>query len=168
MLVGIVPFNHVGAIDGDTSFRNHGGYGIDFGGAWTGSTANQMQSSMSDADNVGVGWVRLNAFWSTIQASSSSSYDWSSLDQAVAAAKAHNKQILLLPHTTPEWARPAGAPTGFAGDKYAPANVNDYATFFLNLLNGMLLRVYSITRYGTSQILVISGKIVLLTQIQTL
>lgn len=134
MLVGIAPVNHVSAIDGDASFRNHGGYGIDFGGAWTGSSANQMETSMGDADDVGVGWVRLNAFWSTIQASNSSSYDWSSLDQAVAAAKAHNKQILLLPHTTPEWARPAGAPMGFAGDKYAPANVNDYATFFSKLV----------------------------------
>ncbi len=119
----------VSALEGDASFRGTNGYGVDFSGGWSWDTPSVKEENLDEIDSLGLDWVRLNAFWYQIQGTNSTSYDWGLLDDQVSRAVAHNKRILIVGHTTPEWARPAGAPTGDAGNKYAPQDVAAYATF---------------------------------------
>lgn len=89
------------------------------------------EAALNLIDSAGVSWVRIDAFWSQIQSGGVNSYSWGPLDTVVNEALAHGKKIILLPHTTPTWARPAGAP---ADDKYAPADISKYATFVNKLV----------------------------------
>ena len=126
----VAPVNTTYAAAKDPSFRGQNGYGLSFGGGWTGADETQTEELLNATDDVGAGWVRLDVFWAYMQPNNSSDTSWADTDNAIAAAKAHNKRVLLLVHTTPEWARPVGAPSGSAGDKYAPTDTNDYASFF--------------------------------------
>lgn len=95
------------------------------------SAAAVREAALTTIDSAGLSWVRIDAFWSAIQAGGATSYNWTALDATVNEAIAHGKQIILLAHTTPAWARPAGAP---ANDKYAPADISQYANFVNKLV----------------------------------
>jgi hypothetical protein len=78
----------------------------------------------NDSQAMGVGVLRFDINWPSIQAGGPSSYNWGPQDAVVKGAMAHGMKILGDIAYTPTWARPSGT-----SDKYAPTNVSDYGNF---------------------------------------
>jgi hypothetical protein len=74
--------------------------------------------------NAGAHWIRLDINWASIQAGGPTSYNWTSFDRVISAARARNMDVLGTIAWTPGWAKPAGVTGGTP-----PANLSDYANF---------------------------------------
>jgi hypothetical protein len=82
----------------------------------------------SDFDAIaatGAQWVRFDFMWGVVQSNGPNSWDWSTIDRGVNAAKARGLKVLATLAYTPPWARPAGA----SSDKWAPTNPDDFVRF---------------------------------------
>ena len=132
VVVSMLAQSVVSALPGDTVFRGTTGYGITIQGA-SGDIAVAEQQIADASDALNTGYIRFDASWAQIQAGGKTSYDWAYVDAVVAAANRHNLKVLLIPYETPAWARPAGAPTDWSGNKYAPQNLTDYTDFLKEL-----------------------------------
>lgn len=73
----------------------------------------------------GAKWVRFDFMWGVVQSNGRDSWDWSTIDRGVNAAKARGLKVLATLAYTPPWARPAGA----TSDKWAPTNPDDFVRF---------------------------------------
>ena len=73
----------------------------------------------------GARWVRFDVMWSVVQEHGRESWDWSTADRAIQAARARGLNVLATLTNTPEWARPSGA----TSDKFAPLDPADFARF---------------------------------------
>ena len=92
----------------------------------TGVTAAVRDARLDHVVRVGATWLRTDAYWSALQ-TGASTYAWSGLDAAVDAARARGLRVILVAHTTPTWARPAGQ-----GTTYGPTSATEqdrYAAF---------------------------------------
>ncbi len=84
----------------------------------------------------GLGWLRLDIPWRSIEPSCKNCIDWSSLDIAVQAANAAGIRVMARVDHSPEWSRMVPAQNG------PPDNIEDYADF-LSVMAG---------RYGPSSL----------------
>jgi polysaccharide biosynthesis protein PslG len=107
-----------------------------------GESAATQAAWLADIKSLGLTSVRISAEWSDIQYGGPTSYDWSQLDQAVAAIRADGLSVDMVIGGAPSWAAVSGA----AGDsspqpadpatfgafaaavaaRYAPEGVQDY------------------------------------------
>lgn len=70
---------------------------------------------------VGASFIRISAKWNLIQPASSTSFNWTTLDAAVSAARASGLSVLMnIEGPAPVWAQKPGADPGANGN--APAN----------------------------------------------
>lgn len=84
-----------------------------------------LNTAFDNFTSLGVGWVRMDFSWASIQPATSSVYDWTNIDRVVAAANARNIKVLPILAYTPAWARPSGC----NDEKCAPADPAKFATF---------------------------------------
>ena len=102
--------------------------GPEFGFAQAGDPLWQSTASLNaDFDRIkaaGGRWVRFDFHWPSIQPSGPSTFDWTTTDRAVSAARSRGLEVLAILTYTPPWARPAGTT-----DQHPPSNPSDYAAF---------------------------------------
>jgi hypothetical protein len=91
-----------------------------------GETAATQAAWLADIKSLGLTSVRISAEWSDIQYGGPTSYDWSQLDQAVAAIRADGLSVDMVIGGAPSWAAVSGA----AGDASPqPANPATFGAF---------------------------------------
>lgn len=107
------------------------------GSAWPGEIYGmhlqpQLQGSMEEAfakmESLGVRWVRWNTHWITLEPKAGS-YDWSSLDEIVAAAGKHDLKLLITLRAISTWGSirvPANAMKGGYHATTPPKSVGQY------------------------------------------
>jgi aryl-phospho-beta-D-glucosidase BglC (GH1 family) len=83
----------------------------------------QMGKDLDAIVAAGMTWVRVDFFWSSIQAAGPTSFVWGPTDAFVKAAKARGLNILALVAYAPSWARSG------ASDYSPPKDPRDYANF---------------------------------------
>ncbi|MBA3788853.1 cellulase family glycosylhydrolase [Patescibacteria group bacterium] len=101
-------------------------YGVAMGDLLPGLSATDLNTTLNDLASLHVGWIRLDMAWNDIQPVNSTTYNWTNMDRVVAAANAHQIQLLPILDYTPKWARSsacAGTP------KCQPADPTAFATF---------------------------------------
>jgi hypothetical protein len=81
-------------------------FGLDYADQLPEETAAAVESGVGDAPAVGAGWIRIDLAWYRVQPSADS-WNWSSFDRSVAAAKAHGLKVLAILDQPPAWARAA-------------------------------------------------------------
>ena len=103
------------------------GAGIGFAQAYTPlwEPAAELARDFDAIRATGAKWVRFDVMWSVIQGDGRDSWDWSTADRAIQAARARGLSVLATLTNTPGWARAAGA----TSDKFAPVDPADFARF---------------------------------------
>lgn len=116
-------------------------YGIAAGGGLTSDSPTVLNRRLATMQALGVGWVRFDFSWATIQPKNSVSYNWTATDLVVQAAMAHHLKILGIIDNTPAWARIAGCGSlhcqpanpaafgkfsGTVAARFAPKGVHDW------------------------------------------
>jgi hypothetical protein len=101
-------------------------FGVAVGGPWAGLTDAEVDQQTQGLATLGVSWVRFDLNWSVIQRGGPDSYDWSTFDRAVTAARSHHIRVLAVVSFTPAWARERAC-----ADTQAcpPADHGDFARF---------------------------------------
>src|SRR5690606_23903028 len=85
-----------------------------------------LDAYMSTVADSGAGWIRFDVDWSTIEPARGR-FDWRGTDRVVAAADAHDLQVLGLLTHTPHWARTSEADPG---DPHGmPADPDEFGRF---------------------------------------
>jgi polysaccharide biosynthesis protein PslG len=100
-------------------------YGLSMGESLSWMDDVTLNATLDNFTSLGVGWVRMDFNWASIQSYNESSYDWGSIDRVVSAAKVHDLEILPILAYTPSWARPSGC----NDEKCAPADSAKFAAF---------------------------------------
>ncbi|SIR63031.1 Cellulase (glycosyl hydrolase family 5) [Williamsia sterculiae] len=118
MFLVLCPISHASAAN---SYPGRNGIGMN-GLSFRDSTSTQNAAAARIA-GVGAKWVRIEADWWYVQGGGRTVYDWAGLDGAVAAARSHSLNVLMLIQKTPPWARST------TNGSTPPTNVNDYAAF---------------------------------------
>ena len=85
----------------------------------------QQAADLSNMASIGLRWVRVDANWSWVQPSNSSSFDWAWLDQEVASINAAGMSADLIIDDAPAWARASASDP----DWTQPASASAYGTF---------------------------------------
>jgi len=80
--------------------------GLAMGSGSTTMSSTALDRRLSDAESVGVGWVRVGLSWAAVQPYSPLASDWGAFDRVVAAAGSHHLKVLAVVGFTPGWARP--------------------------------------------------------------
>lgn len=98
-------------------------------------TREQRGLDMDHQAAAGLGTIRFHVFWSQIEtaytnSSASGVFDWSALDKIVDDAAQRDLRILPVVFSTPEFYKPAGAPTGVQGP---PADPTHFGRFMAKL-----------------------------------
>jgi hypothetical protein len=91
-----------------------------------GDTASQRTAALANMKSIGLQWVRIDANWSWVQIGGPTSFDWTTLDEAVEAIVAAGMHPDLIIDDTPAWARAADATAEDVGE---PASASAFATF---------------------------------------
>jgi polysaccharide biosynthesis protein PslG len=100
--------------------------GLSYPEVLTALTPEALAQTLDDAAALGVGWIRFDLGWETVQPESPSVFDWSGFDRVIAAANARHLRMLPILDFTPAWA--ARAP-GCDGSLCAPADPPQFAAF---------------------------------------
>jgi hypothetical protein len=100
------------------------GFGVASGGSFEWLSDADLARQLDGSKELGAGWLRTDFKWSVVEGTKGV-YNWANYDRVVNAAKARGLNVIFSVAYTPGWAGPAGA----TDDKYAPANVADYANF---------------------------------------
>lgn len=99
---------------------------------WGNFSRAQVDAALADAKSAGVNWIRMDIQWSDAQPNGPGSWSWTGADKVVDSANAHGIKVLALLTYSPKWAIPAqyqNLSSKGEWEKYAPANVSDYAIF---------------------------------------
>jgi polysaccharide biosynthesis protein PslG len=100
-----------------------------------GIAAGETLSVLSEADlarrldylrDVGVGWIRADLAWSSVQPNSADEYHWENFDRVVRLANARGMRVLPIITYTPRWARADACPDN---KKCRPRDPAEYARF---------------------------------------
>ncbi len=83
----------------------------------------ELADDLDRMRSIGVTWIRIDVPWSVVEAEQGS-FDWSSTDRLIDAARSRGFAVLALLAYTPTWAN-NGAPS----DKYPPVESADFARF---------------------------------------
>ncbi len=88
-----------------------------------GIVSNMEDNNKADlVDDLGVGWVRITAYWRAIE-TSKGVYSWSGFDAQINRATSRNLKIFITIHETPGWAN------GGQAAKVPPTNSIDFGDF---------------------------------------
>ena len=98
-------------------------FGLVDGGLLSDTPA-QLDAALSDANRIGVTWLRAQLSWAATEPSPGA-YRWAAFDRLVQAAAAHHLSVLALVDFTPAWAAPAGCQLWMC----APADPGAFAAF---------------------------------------
>ncbi len=79
--------------------------GISVGETLTVLSNAELKSELDDIVSLGIGWIRVDFSWSSIQPHNSSEYLWEKNDRIVAEANKRNIKVLPILAYTPYWAR---------------------------------------------------------------
>jgi arabinogalactan endo-1,4-beta-galactosidase len=111
-------------------------FGISFGETLSFVSESNLTQIFDDLASLGVGWVRVDLSWSTVQPNNAETYSWDAFDRIVSEANKRGVLVLPILTYTPSWARsPACAytpmcepenPEVFA--KFAQSAVERYAS----------------------------------------
>jgi polysaccharide biosynthesis protein PslG len=74
-------------------------------------TGSDLTAIMTRLQAAGMGWARVDMVWSNVEGTPGA-YDWSLYDAIVAAAQAHDVQLMPILEATPAWATSGPAITG--------------------------------------------------------
>lgn len=86
----------------------------------------ELERHLDDLASLGVGWIRVDLAWSTVQPHSKERYRWDAFDRVVREARARDIEVLALITYTPQWAR---ADTCRSTKKCEPADPQAFAQF---------------------------------------
>ncbi len=116
-------------------------FGMSYGERLSRMSQADLDAALDDAVALGLGWVRADLSWTTIQGGGATSWNWSGFDRVVLAADARGLQVLPILAYTPAWARDSGCtrfscpprdPAQFAAfaaaavDRYSPYGVHTW------------------------------------------
>ena len=111
-------------------------FGMSYGERLSRMTQADLDATLDDATTLGLGWIRADLSWTTVQGGGATSWNWSGFDRVVLAAQARGLKVLPILAYTPAWARDAGCvrfscppadPAQFAA--FATAAVNRYSAY---------------------------------------
>lgn len=85
-----------------------------------------MIARLDDMVSLGVGWIRFDIDWASVQPQNSSTFDWAGIDALVSAANSRNIKMLPILDFTAPWARPSNCTNT---NKCAPRDPAEFATF---------------------------------------
>ncbi len=100
--------------------------GFTVGAAFENVSDVELDSSLADFENIGVGWLRFDMSWDIVQRGGPGNYDWSVFDRIVKAANRHHIKVLPNLAFTPKWARQPACADNF---KCAPRDPAQFAAF---------------------------------------
>jgi hypothetical protein len=99
-------------------------FGIATGGIIEWANDANLARELDGYGQIGAGWIRFDIKWSAVEASRGT-FNWTIYDRLVSEARRRGLSVVANLAYTPAWARPAGT----TDDKFAPANVADFAAF---------------------------------------
>ncbi|OYV27059.1 MAG: hypothetical protein B7W98_02605, partial [Parcubacteria group bacterium 20-58-5] len=99
--------------------------GIAAGSSLPSLSDSQLAARLDGIQKTGAHWIRLDFDWSTVQPTSSASFDWTSYDRIVGAIEDRHMEILGILDYTPSWARPVGCDSNLC----APTNATAFAAY---------------------------------------
>jgi hypothetical protein len=109
-------------------------FGLSVGDSLLGMNTTTLNAQLDAMASLGIGWIRFDIEWPDIQPNNSSTYDWTTMDNLVAAIRAHNLNALAILDYTPDWASTPGC---ILGDiQCAPAS----STLFANYASAVVQR----------------------------
>ncbi len=82
--------------------------GVSYGNTLVAMSQPQLASTLDDAVDLGVRWIRADLTWTEVQPTGPATYRWEAFDRVVAAARARGLEVLPILAYTPAWARDAG------------------------------------------------------------
>jgi hypothetical protein len=86
-----------------------------------------LDATLDDATALGLGWIRADLSWTTVQGGGPTSWSWGGFDRVVLAAKARGLKVLPILAYTPAWARDADC-TRFSCPPRDPAQFAAFAS----------------------------------------
>jgi hypothetical protein len=100
-------------------------FGLDYADQLPEESAAGVTARVADAADVQAGWIRIDLAWYRVQPTPQT-WDWSSFDRSVAAAKADDLKVLAILDQPPAWARSASCT---ANQWCPPADDTQFAAF---------------------------------------
>lgn len=101
-------------------------FGISLGETLSVASREEVRATLDDLILLGVGWIRVDLAWNSIQPSNKNTYLWTPFDTIVTEAHKRGIQVLPIITYTPQWARSEGCRTN---SKCPPANPAEFAEF---------------------------------------
>ena len=100
-------------------------FGMSFGETLSVASESELKKTLDDITSLGVGWIRVDMAWNSIQPVSKDTFVWGSFDRIV--SEAHERGIVVLPILTytPPWARDESCDVS----KCPPAHPEEFAEF---------------------------------------
>ncbi|MEA2211756.1 MAG: hypothetical protein QOF83_1704 [Solirubrobacteraceae bacterium] len=87
------------------------------------TTPNLLAQDLTNDQNLGAKWIRIDVNWAQIQYAGAGTYYWTAIDAAVQQAEARGLKVLGTIAYTPNWARPSATTSMY------PPNPSQYASF---------------------------------------
>lgn len=101
-------------------------FGIAVGETLSDLNRAELEQQLDDIAHLGVGWIRADLSWSSIQWRDKDTYYWDKYDQIVEVAHKRGIRVLPILTYTPRWARPESCRYS---DKCAPRDAGEFAVF---------------------------------------
>lgn len=101
-------------------------YGISVGETFNSLSDNELQKRLDDIVSLGLGWLRVDFDWSSIQPQNAELFNWTAIDRLVTEAHKRNIKVLPILTYTPMWARSKKCPHT---DKCEPNDPRQFAAF---------------------------------------
>lgn len=86
----------------------------------------ELASTLDDLVSLGVGWIRVDLAWSTVQQYDRDTYTWVAFDRVVTEARRRGMEVLPILTYTPHWARSDACPET---NKCEPVGPDDFVAF---------------------------------------
>jgi len=100
-------------------------FGMAFGETLSVASEYELERTLDDIKSLGVGWVRVDMAWNSIQPVSKDTFVWGSFDRIVSEAQERGIAVLPIITYTPTWARDESCSTS----KCPPADSEVFAEF---------------------------------------
>ena len=101
-----------------------------------------LETRLNDMQALGVGQLRYDVSWSSVQPTSAASYNWAIYDRVTKAARAHGFDVLMIVDFTPPWAQSTACNSS---QMCPPADPAAFGVFAGSVANHYLS--YGVTEY---------------------
>jgi polysaccharide biosynthesis protein PslG len=88
-----------------------------------------LEDRLADMQRMGVGWIRLDFSWTSVQHDGPDQYDWEIYDRVIPAIRRHGMNVLGLLAHSPGWAGTQGCSQG---QDCSPRDPGQFAAFAAN------------------------------------